>query len=106
MATDSQNNLVPGVGLPPEVVDDILAAPQRRAMLECLADAEDGLVMDDLVACVRNRETTDDRTRKEVRTALYDNHLPRLTATGLVSYDSMRERVTLTAPAIVDQLST
>jgi hypothetical protein len=106
MATDSQNRSVSGVGLPPEVVEDILAAPRRRAVLECLADAEDGLVMDELVKRVIDREGSDVEGEKyeRVRANIYDDHLPKLTATGVVTYDSMRECVALATPTIIDHI--
>jgi hypothetical protein len=104
MATDSQNTVVQGVGLPPDIVDDILAAPHRCHMLQCLAAADDGLVMDELVTCVREETGADATPRDELRANLYDEHLPKLTATGVVTYDSMRECVELAAPAIVEHI--
>jgi len=103
MATDSQERLVPGIGLPPGVVEDILSVPRRETMLRCLADADGSLVVDDLVACVRDREgDTSGQSHEQVRANLYDKHLPKLTATGVVTYDSMREALELTTPAITE----
>lgn len=104
MATESRNSVVRGVGLPSDVVEDILSAPRRRTMLECLSAAEGGLTMDDLVVCVRDREGDATAKRRRIRENLYDEHLPKLTATGVVTYDSMRERVELATPAIVDHI--
>ena len=106
MATDSRNTTVPGIGLPSEIVEDILAAPRRRVVLRSLVEAEDGLVVDELVAEVSDREglDRDDGTHSRVRANLYDQHIPKLTATGVVTYDSMRECVELAAPAIVDHI--
>jgi hypothetical protein len=103
MATGSQERTVPGIGLPPGVIEDILSVPRRRAMLRCLADAEEGLVVDDLVVCVRDREgDTDGQSHERVRANLYDEQLPKLTATGVVTYDSMRESIELATPAITE----
>jgi hypothetical protein len=103
MATGPQDSAVPGIGLPPRVVEDLLSVPRRRTMLRCLADAEGEMLVDDLVACVRDRDGgTDDQPREQVRADLYDEHLPKLTATGVVTYDSMRESVELATPAITD----
>jgi hypothetical protein len=90
--------------VPSDVVDDILAAPRRRALLNCLAANDGELVIDALIECVRDRENTTTATRQQVRTNLYQDHLPKLTATGIVTYDSMRDGVTLTAPAVLERL--
>lgn len=103
MATRSQDNVVPGIGLPPAIIEDILSMSRRRAMLQCLADAEGGVVVDDLVACVIERGGgVEDRSHEQVRADLYDRDLPKLMATGVVVYDSMRESIELTTPAIID----
>jgi hypothetical protein len=87
------------------VVEDILAAPRRRAILESLADAEGGLVMDDLVRRVVDSEgSAGGEQHERVRANIYDDHLPKLTATGVVTYDSMRDCIELATPAIVDHI--
>ena len=101
MATDSQSRAVPEVGLPPEVIEDILSAPRRRRMLEVLAESEGCMVVDDIAAAV---EADDSDPRERLRAEIYDEHLPKLTATGVVDYDSMRGCVSLRSPAIVDHI--
>ena len=59
-------------GLPSEVVADLLADDRRRRALERLVE--------------------------EIEAELWDDHVPKLTATGVVEYDSMRAAVSL-APA-------
>lgn len=107
MATDSGDETVPGIGLPPEVLADILGSSQRRAMLDCLAEHGE-MVVDDLAACVESGHSTDERapgdTAVTTRDELYEDHLPKLMATGLVRYDSMRESVELLVPAIADHV--
>ncbi len=99
MAANSRNGRARGSDLPGEVVEDILASERRRAMLSCLADADGPVVFDDLVGAVRasegRAEPVEDDGGGEVRQEIYDRHLPKLTATGVVEYDSMCETVEL-----------
>ena len=81
--------------LPDEVVADILEADRRRIALEILAEREEPIVIDDLAAAVRARElgTEPDAVsrsdRRTVRDEFFETHLPKLTATEVVTYDSM-----------------
>lgn len=103
MAANSRSGQ--GTELPGDVVADILASEQRRAMLSCLTDAEGPVVVDDLAAaCVREDSAGADAETGEVRADIYDRHLPKLTATGVVEYDSMCETVELVDEGIVPHL--
>lgn len=100
MAADSHDGRVDG--LPGDVVEDILASERRRAMLSCLADSEGPVAVDDVVAAVCASEQGPDRGR--VREEIYERHLPKLTATGVVEYHSMREAVELVDEDLARQL--
>jgi len=92
----------PGVGevsgedpLPPPVVSDLLASSRRRQLLEVLYGETEPLPVEDLAARITAAETgtdpasVDRETCRAVRTDLYQRHLPKLTATGVVNFDSM-----------------
>jgi len=90
-------------GLPSEVVADLLADDRRRRALERLDD--DGtLTIETLARRLAAAETEPEpaeppeRLVEEIEAELWDDHVPKLTATGVVEYDSMRAAVSL-APA-------
>jgi hypothetical protein len=101
MAIDSHDQFAVGPGLPGEVVKDILSADRRRTLLACLTDHGGEMPVSDLAACVgaRERDLTeghvDGADRDRLYDDLYDEHLPKLTATGVLEFDSMRDRVRL-----------
>jgi hypothetical protein len=74
--------------LPPGVVEELLKSPRRRAVLRVLVDRDGPVPVNDLA-----RALTDDGAsraeRRATRTEIYQEHLPKLTATGVVSFDSM-----------------
>lgn len=94
--------------MPGDVVEDILASERRRAMLSYLADADEPVVFDDLVGAVcaseGRAELVDGTAAAEVRDDIYAEHLPKLTATGIVEYDSMCETVELVDEGIATHL--
>jgi len=102
MAADTGDRETRESHLPPAVIEDILASDRRRRLLTCLAD-DGAMTVDDLAAAVCadeqgvSSDTVEASERRRVREELYDRHLPKLTATGVVEYDSMRERVELAA---------
>lgn len=87
--------------LPDDVVADLLGADRRRHALEALSQQEAAMTVDDLAAdvCARERETTPEaierEERREVRDEFFQRHLPKLTATDVVRYDSMLGTVEL-----------
>lgn len=92
MATTSTNG--GSGGLPEDVVSDLLSAPRRRRVLDLLAESGGSMAVDDLAAMILAGERDTDKQsiprsdKKQVRTELYETHLPKLTATGVVTFDS------------------
>ena len=95
--------------LPERVVNDLLSSDRRCRLLGCLADHDGCLPVTDLAAAVAARETgtdaeaVDPERHRAVRAEIYERHLPKLTATGVVEFDSMRGTVTLSGAGLVDQ---
>ena len=89
------------VALPDDVVEDILGTDRRRYALEALSRRDTAMVVDDLAAVVRARETgsspdaVDETERERVRNDFFQRHLPKLTATDVVRYNSMLGTVEL-----------
>lgn len=87
--------------LPEHVVADLLSARRRRHLLACLEDAGGPVPVTDLAAAVAAREDDTDpgavgpERHRNVRAEIYERHLPKLTATGVVEFDSMRGTVSL-----------
>jgi hypothetical protein len=110
MAVDSRNGSFGGTDLPEAVVEDILSSDRRRAMLTVLAETEKAVAVEDLAAATSavQRGTPPDSvgpgTRREVVEEIYDRHLPKLLATGVVEYDSMRGAVRLVDRTLVGAL--
>ncbi|WP_276272131.1 DUF7344 domain-containing protein [Haloarcula litorea] len=104
MATRGSNDTTGG--LPDAVVSDLLDADERRIALSILAD-RGAMVVDDLAAavvaarddCAESEVSTADR--EAMREELYTEHVPKLTATGVVTYDSMTGTVELQRQGIV-----
>jgi hypothetical protein len=103
MAT--QHSEAVGFGVPREVVDDLLASRRRQLLLVCLGEGTASIT--DLAAAVVARErgidpdTVPADRRRAVVEELYQTHLPELTATGIVRYDSMCGTVELATPAVL-----
>jgi len=87
--------------VPDEVVADLLTDDRCRQILSALVATDDALAVDDLARAVLAREreidpvAVDDDAVSTLREEIYQRHLPRLTPTGLVSYDSMLGTVAL-----------
>jgi hypothetical protein len=86
--------------VPDEVVADLLADDRRR-LVAVLAAADEPLAVDDLARAVLARErdvdpgAVGDEAAATLREEVFQRHLPRLTPTGLVSYDSLVGTVAL-----------
>ena len=99
MATEPHEQFTMGPQLPGEVVEDILSADRRRTLLSCLSDHGGEMAVRDLAACVSAREqgvtegNIEESDRNRLYSDLYDEHLPKLTATGVVEFDSLRDCV-------------
>jgi len=95
MATTSSNGDRTEQGLPEEVVADLLSDDTRRRALSILADRGEPVVVADLAAAVlaaqRDVEpaAVPDTDRDELTEELFTEHLPKLTATDVIAYDSM-----------------
>lgn len=98
--------------LPEAVVEELLVDPRRRAMLQSLWDHDGPIPMTRLAAHViaRERSITIDAVssedRKRVRENLYEDHLPKLTATTVLRYNSRQASVELDdgASQLLDRL--
>ena len=95
MATTSSSGDPSGQGLPEEVVDDLLSDDTRRRALSILADRGEPVVVTELAVAILAAErdiepaAVPDTARDELTEELFTKHLPKLTATGVVAYDSM-----------------
>jgi len=97
-----------GIGLPTPVVEDLLADDTRREALSILAAEAEPVVVESLAAelvarrddCTRADVSRDDRD--EMCAELFTEHIPKLTATDVLTYDSMVGTVELTRPGLVD----
>jgi hypothetical protein len=107
MATERAQETVDG--LPERVVADLLASDRRRRLLGCLEDHGGCLPLTDLAAAVAAREAgvepgaVDPERHRAVREEVYERHLPKLTATGVVEFDSMRGTVTLRRAGLAEE---
>jgi hypothetical protein len=87
--------------LPADVVADLVEHPRRRLALRTLA-AEGTMTVTDLARRVAAEERGEapeavpDSVVRAVREDLYEHHVPKLTATGVAEYDSMRASLSLT----------
>ncbi|MFB6178286.1 MAG: hypothetical protein ABEI77_01020 [Halorientalis sp.] len=90
--------------LPETVIEDLLDSSQRRSLLAVLVDRDEPVPVGDLA---RELVGTDQRDgdsaveRRRVRTEIYQDHLPKLTATGVVTFDSRLGTVEFTGPVAV-----
>ncbi|MGB9954108.1 DUF7344 domain-containing protein [Haloarcula marismortui] len=95
MATTSSNGGRTGQGLPEDVIADLLSNDTRRRALSILADRDEPVVVSDLAASVLAAErdiepaAVPDTAKAELTEELFTEHLPKLTATDIVAYNSM-----------------
>lgn len=80
-------------GLPPRVVEDLLAEPRRRALLRALVGADSPLSLDRLARTVAAEgdtapEAVERETWLSVRETIRADDLPKLLATDVVRYHS------------------
>lgn len=94
--------------------DGVLSAlghEYRRDIFRLLSSA-DGETMaitaliDRVAARTQSGELTDEETRQRVRAAVYQTHLPKLQARGLVTYDSETGQVQKASSAPLQELIT
>ncbi|MFC6973622.1 hypothetical protein ACFQL1_01415 [Halomicroarcula sp. GCM10025709] len=107
MATRSSNGTEGPTQLPDHVVEELWADEHCRRALEVLRDRERPVIVADLAAAVLAAErdgapaTVDDEAVQALRTELYERHIPKLTATGIVAYDSLKGTVELRRPDVL-----
>jgi hypothetical protein len=92
-----------GEGLPAAVIEDLLASPRRRKLLACLTERDEPVPVDDLAtvlldADVPTAESISAADRERARQEIYQDLLPKLTATDVVRFDSMLGTVEFTGP--------
>jgi DNA-binding transcriptional ArsR family regulator len=108
MAVDSSS--ADGPSLPETVIDDLLADPRRELLLQVLHDHNEPVTVTQLAANVIEHErSVDDVSRSErqrVSEDLYEHHIPKLTATAVVTYNSRQASIELNdvAPQLSDRL--
>lgn len=90
-----------GSELPQAVVEDLLSDETRRRALAVLGARDEPVVVEDLAAAVagaredRPVSAVSAADRESVAEELFTEHIPKLTATGVVRYDSMLGAVEL-----------
>ncbi|MFB6141005.1 MAG: hypothetical protein ABEJ26_11290 [Halosimplex sp.] len=78
--------------LPDAAVADLRADERRRRLLSHLADTDGAVPIADAARAVAESEASTDVTDEAVeavRREIFQEHLPKLTATGVVRYDSL-----------------
>jgi hypothetical protein len=90
-----------GGNVPQPVIEDLLADETRRQALEILRTREGPVVVEDLAAAVVGTRkdcptsAVSATDREAVAEELFTEHIPKLTATGVVTYDSLLGAVEL-----------
>lgn len=90
--------------IPEPVIADLLDSRRRCLLLDQLAATGGEAVVGDLAVAVRAAETgrapeeVGAEERQELREELFECHLPKFTATGVIEYDSMLDTIRLVAP--------
>jgi len=80
---------------------DVFASQRRCRLLRALAAAGGDASVRDLAAGIRTQETgrcadeIDPEIIDQLRYEIYDQHLPKLAATGIVEYDSTLDKLRL-----------
>lgn len=112
MAVDSSSTDRP-YRLPESVIDDLLADPRRWMILRLLYERDEPVTVTQLATSIIARERSmdaDDASRSEcqrVEENLYEHHIPKLTATAVVKYNSRQASIALddAAPQLSDRLN-
>lgn len=87
--------------IPERVRTDLFASERRCRLLRALAAAGGEQSVRDLAVEIRAEETgqaadqVDSDTVESTRYEIYDSHLPKLAATGVVEYDSTLDKLRL-----------
>lgn len=95
--------------VPEEVVADLLDSRRRCHLLAQLTASDGEALVEDLVAAVGAAENNcapselEEPTLSEVRKEVFERHVPKLTAIGVVEYDSMLNRLRLETPEVASR---
>lgn len=90
-------------GTSPETVDELVrvpANPVRRAVLRHFAASPSETTLAELAGIVVDAEADSETALRDLRIALHHQHLPKLEAAGLLTYDPDHGRVT---PTVYEQ---
>lgn len=107
MASTSSGERASSGDLPEAVLEDLLSVDRRREALAALLERHGPLCVEDLAVVARAREAggdpdaVDPAERRRLGAAFFQEHLPKLTATGVVAYDSQLGTVELADPSAV-----
>jgi len=95
----ARGNTEPEGTLPEEVWEEVLDSDRRRWLLAQLVARETPIPVTDLAAEIARLEEgrADADSVGAIRTDLFQRHLPKLNATGIVRYDSKLGTVELAA---------
>lgn len=111
MATHSADSAVGGGAnrLPAGVVEDLLADETCRTLLQHLRERDTPVPVDDLAAVLvaaRTGGSCSPRQRRRARAEIFQEWLPKLTATEVVHFDSLLGTVEYTGcPALTARLA-
>jgi hypothetical protein len=83
-----------GDRLPAAVIEELVASPRRRALLCLLIDRGESVPVDDVAVHLAETDSPSREERRALRTEVYQEHLPKLTATGVIAFDSLLGTVT------------
>ncbi|WP_459194034.1 DUF7344 domain-containing protein [Halosimplex sp. J119] len=95
MTPEGETGASDGTALPDSVIADLRADDRRCLVLSRLAESDRALPVSDLarhVAATERDEPVEeapDDAADAVRREIFQDHLPKLTATGVVRYDSL-----------------
>ena len=112
MAVDSHDIPEGDQRLPPAVVEDIQSSPRCERFLDALADSGGEMPIRDAAraVCARERGVDADSVPADdcnaVYEDIYERHLPKLTATGIVRFDSLTDSVELRRPDVLPDAET
>jgi hypothetical protein len=101
MSRESLADPAGGKRVPDDVIERLLTSERRCHLLSVLLAADDPVPIEDLARAVAARErdatpsAVDDRVVRAVHDEIYETELPKLTAVGLVSFDSLLATVEL-----------
>jgi hypothetical protein len=85
--------------VPEQAKTDLLASDRRCRLLRTLATAGGEASVRDLAAQIASQETgrpverIDPDTVESLRYEIYDQHIPKLAATGVIEYDSLLDKL-------------